>query len=159
MSFGVIQVIDVANLIVALASLTIAITALRISGRIAAISISRPFVIQELYELYEYIETRRLGTDLEKDIERLFSEIDRVRAKRLILEQAGFGKRLEEMEQRISEFSSLRKQLQDAGTWTPEQGRALTNAAVTIDQVLQSLLRDIEPQLRRVMTNPLRDHA
>jgi hypothetical protein len=159
MIFGVIQVIDVANLVVAAVSLTIAIAALRISGRIAAASISRPFVIQQLYELYEYIATRRLDTDLDKDIDRLFNEIERVRTKRLILEQAGFGRRLEEMEQRIHEFSALRPRLAEAGTWTEEEGRALTTTAAAIDRVLQALLRDIEPQLRKVMTNPLKDHA
>jgi hypothetical protein len=155
----VLQVIDLANLTVALSSLVIALVALRVSNRVATASITQPFVIQELYELYEYVSTRRLGSDPVADVPRLFEEIGRVRSRRLILEQAGFGDRMAELEAKIHEFSELRGELeiaQRAGALTEEQGKKLGQAAAAIDYALQALLRDIEPQLRSVMKNPLR---
>jgi hypothetical protein len=157
--FEVIQVIDVANLIVALTSLVVAGVALIVANRVAAMGIAMPFVIQELYELYEYIETRRLGTDLAADVDRLFDEIKRIGEKRIMLELAGFREQLTELDARKEEFARIRRKLmqaQEAGTYTDDQGQELTQAAVAIDQTVQDLLRAIEPQLSLVMKNPLK---
>lgn len=160
--FEVVQVIDVANLIVALTSLVVAGIALIVANRAAAMGIAMPFVIQELYELYEYIETRRLGTDLAADVDRLFDEVKRIGEKRIMLELAGFGNRLVELDARKDAFARTRREILDAqgaGAYTEDQGHELTQAAAAIDRTVQALLREIEPQLSLVMKNPLRKLA
>lgn len=159
----VIQVIDVFNLAIAVSSLLLAIAAVYISSRISRRGMFLPFVIQELYEVYEYLQSRRLGDDVKADIPRLFNEIELVSTKHLILEQSGFSERLAELGAAKAAFGRSRDEADAAkqrdGSYTDAQGEALFSAAQAMDRALQALLMDIEPQLRKVMKDPMVDLA
>ena len=125
-----IKPIDLANAALGLASLTIALLALKKATEVGGMAISRPLVLERLYALHEYRKTRELSQDPIKDIARLFNEIGRVRQAAIVLEQAGLT--------------------------DEDQGDSIIASARTLDKAIQQLLGNIEPQLRRVMNDPLR---
>src|ERR1700730_6050054 len=89
---------DVLNITLSSVSLVVAIVALMVSKRVAAISISSSLVIQKLYELVEYFQGRHLGKDLKDDTKRTSDDLVMLRQRGFILRQAGFGERLEDLE-------------------------------------------------------------
>ena len=152
------DILNLLALIISLASLIVAIVALTAAKRVAAISISRPLVMQHLYELVEYIHGRKLDTDLAKDIDRLYDEIGKVRAKQFVLRQAGFGGRLDDLESKVTAFITLRNELRTrTQSVTPAEVERLSQLVYAVDKTLQALLRDIEPKLEFVFKDPFRE--
>ena len=156
-----VKLIDVANLIFAGTSFIVALVALKISNKVARMSISRPFVIEKLHDLFEYLKTRRLSDDPIKDVDRLMDEVQRIRRLTLVLEQAGFGLRVHELEAKVLAFSETRKELEvvltSGNQITEEQRRKLLKTAGEMDKPLQALLADIETMLRKIMKDPIKD--
>jgi hypothetical protein len=144
-----------ASLVVAIASLIVAIVAFGVSRRVAAITISTPLVLQHLYDLVEYLHGRKRITDLQQDVQRLFDELRKVRQKSFILRQAGFGSRLDDLEVRAKAFGTLRDELAARqGSVTEAEGKELTQRALRIDEAVQALLQEIEPKLDGVFKDP-----
>ena len=154
------DLLNLLALVISLASLVVSIVALSAAKRVAAISISTPLVLEHLYELVEYLNKRKLDSDLAKDVDRLFEEIAKVREKSFVLRQAGFGSRLDEFESKVKAFSTLCKQLQGrAANVTPAETETLMQRTYEVDKTLQALLRDIEPKLESVFKDPFRGQA
>ena len=152
------DILNLLALVISLASLIVAIVALWAAKRVAAISISTPLVLQHLYELVEYLHGRKLDTDLAKDIERLYDEIRKVREKRFVLRQAGFGGRLDDLESKVTAFLTLRNELSTRrSSVTPAEVEALSQLVYEVDKTLQGLLHDIEPKLELVFKDPFRE--
>ena len=155
-----ISVGEIASIALAIAALLLALAALRISGDLARKSASRPFVVEKLYELYQYRKNRRLDPqgDVAADIDRLFKEVQMVTAATLILEAAGFRQRLEEVEAKDAAYWEIHRELSRSDRRpSEEEARKLTDAAVSLDQAIQDLLSALEPQMKRALKNPLDD--
>jgi len=151
-----IKPIDLANAALGLASLTIALLALKKATEVGGMAISRPLVLERLYALNEYRKTRELSQDPIKDIARLFNEIGRVRQAAIVLEQAGLTDELHAFESALDHYTALATKLKAVSHPTQDQGDSIIASARTLDKAIQQLLGNIEPQLRRVMNDPLR---
>ena len=88
-------------------------------------------------------------------------EVKRVRRAALILEQAGFGDRYTELESRLSKFAATRRRLETAVAsgrqLSQDEADDISSAALAIDEALQALLLDLEPQLRKVIKDPFKE--
>ena len=146
---------DVANITLSSVSLVVAIVALVVSKRVAAISVSTPLVIQKLYELVEYFQGRQLGKDLGEDIKRMSEDLTILRQRGFILRQAGFGDRLEDLERKATAFRDLSKELLPrADSVTEAEAKEVSERANRFAEALQALLNDLEPKLERVFKDP-----
>jgi hypothetical protein len=147
---------ELSSLIVSIVSLIVALTALVISKKLAAQSITTPVVVNELYDLCSYISQRNLSSKLEQDIDRLFSEINKIREKSFILRQAGFSEHIESIESSLTKFLVLRKELQNNPDLVKEKGKEMTGHAAEVDKKIQALLYAVEPGLEKVFKNPFK---
>ncbi len=155
-----ISVGDIASIAVAIAALLLAMVALRISGELARKSASRPFVLEKLYELYQYRKNRKLDPHgpLAEDIDRLFKEVQMIRAATLILEAAGLTQPIEDIEAKARAFGDIRREIIASGRPpSNEEGTMLSGAALSLDSAVQDLLSALEPQMREALKDPFKN--
>ncbi|HEV7397092.1 MAG TPA: hypothetical protein VGN86_11320 [Pyrinomonadaceae bacterium] len=120
-------------------------------------TISRTFVIQELYELYESMRVRQrnFSDDYTKAVVQLAENINHLRSYTLILEQAGFSEQLKTLNARAASFSKLHQLLNAI-----DRSEALKRADELFELHHQmhdayvDLINGLEPKLRSILTNP-----
>lgn len=162
MASETVQVIDIANLFVALVSFITAVIALHISKRVAAISISRTFLIQELYEIYERIHAKVYPDDIVERAREVLRDVEFIKSKRLILEQSGFGAYLMKLDIKEKEFWNIKREYDPASAQnepTKEYVDKYIEALLAMSDQVQAVHDDLEPRLRKVLHNPLKDIA
>ena len=148
---------DIVELFISGASLVVSLVALVIANRIAVVNVSAPMILEELYRMAEYLDSRKLNPDPVKDMDRFLAEIELVRKKDFILKKTGFGPDLESIEASVRHLVKTRtvaEQEQQTGTLSPEAGQAYLHAIATTDEKLQTLLRSIRTKLDRVYEDP-----
>jgi hypothetical protein len=151
---------DLGSIVVAIVALLLAGVALRISGGLARKSASRPFVLEKLYDLYQYRKNRRLEvhSPLKEDIDRLFKEVQMIKSTALILEAAGLEKHVAEVESKGATYDQDHERLTAPGASpTAEDGERLVSEIVSLDRAVQDLLGALEPQMRRALKDPFDD--
>ena len=151
---------EIANIVVAFVALVVSFVALFITRRVAVVSISAPLVLQELYEIAEHLDSRHLGDDPLRDMDRLKEEIDLVRRKDFVLRKTGFGAEIYSFEKSVTQFSRLQKQLKEKKTPVDDQEQAqFMSSLADADTQLQNLFKRIRTKLDGVYTDPFTKDA
>ena len=73
-------------------------------------------MIEKLHELFEYLAVRSLPDNASDDIDRLANELHRILKAKLILEQAGFGNQVREIEEHATRFSPRQRRCSEGGS-------------------------------------------
>jgi hypothetical protein len=150
------NIADFANLIVATASLIVALVALVIAKRLAQGSASAPMIIQQLYELVSYFDSYTPEQiDVIKRSEEVKADWQELRKRQFILRHVGFQQEIDNIEILIGLYNDQKRKIKAAGnTPSEEEAREFLNRIAAVDLSVQNLLSAIEPKLALVIDDP-----
>jgi hypothetical protein len=158
-----IQVIDIANLLVAIVALIFSVVALRISSKIQNKSITSSFILEKLSEVHSIAQECLGARNYAEAADQLYA---RLKPYRLVMRSSGLAdayQNVQDSAHRVQELGTKAIELRRAGDDEEEIGKKLrvdiNEAGEVISKSLYQITSQIELTFAAAIANPLGANA